>query len=44
MAEHEHGGHRQRIIKKLDQGVLLEHELLEVFLFNAIPRRNTNDI
>ena len=44
MAEHEHGGHRQRIIKKLEQGVLLEHELLEVFLFNAIPRRNTNDI
>jgi DNA repair protein RadC len=44
MAEHDHGGHRQRIIKKLEQGVLLEHELLEVFLFNAIPRRNTNDI
>jgi len=40
----DHSGHRQRIIKKLDSGVLLEHELLEVLLFNAIPRRNTNDI
>ena len=44
MAGRDHSGHRQRIIKKLEQGVLLEHELLEVFLFNAIPRRNTNDI
>lgn len=40
----EHAGHRKRIIKKLEQGVLLEHELLEVLLFNAIPRKNTNDI
>jgi DNA repair protein RadC len=40
----EHDGHRKRILQKLDSGVLLEHELLEVLLFNAIPRRNTNDI
>lgn len=40
----EHDGHRQRIIEKLDKGVLLEHELLEVFLFNALPRINTNDL
>ena len=40
----EHGGHRKRIIQKLESGALLEHELLEVLLFNAIPRRNTNDI
>ena len=40
----EHDGHRQRIIEKLDKGGLQEHELLEILLFNAIPRRNTNDI
>lgn len=40
----EHAGHRKRIIQKLEQGILLEHELLEVLLFNAIPRKNTNDI
>ena len=40
----EHDGHRQRIIAKLDSGTLEPHEILEVFLFNAIPRRNTNDI
>jgi DNA repair protein RadC len=40
----EHEGHRQRIMQKLDSGVLLDHELLEIVLFNAIPRRNTNDL
>ncbi len=40
----QHQGHRQRIIKKLEKGVLLDHELLEVFLFNAIPRKNTNGL
>lgn len=40
----DHSGHRKRIIAKLDRNVLLEHELLEIFLFNAIPRKNTNDI
>lgn len=40
----EHDGHRQRIIQKLNSGMLLEHELLEVFLFNALPRVNTNDL
>ena len=39
-----HEGHRARIIQKLDSGVLLDHEILEVLLFNAIPRRNTNDL
>ncbi|MBR2340893.1 MAG: RadC family protein [Clostridia bacterium] len=39
-----HDGHRQRIIKKLEKDVLLDHELLEVFLFNAIPRKNTNGL
>ncbi len=40
----EHDGHRARIIQKLDKGVLLDHEILEILLFNAIPRRNTNDL
>lgn len=39
-----HDGHRHRIIEKLDSGSLREHELLEILLFNAIPRRNTNDL
>ena len=39
-----HDGHRKRLIEKLSSGALLEHELLEALLFNAIPRRNTNDI
>ena len=33
----EHDGHRHRIIEKLDTGVLCEHELLEILLFNALP-------
>lgn len=40
-----HEGHRQRIIDKLSSNEKLEdHELLEILLFNAIPRKNTNDI
>lgn len=41
---HEHAGHRQRMIKKIQMGVLLEHEQLEVLLYNALPRRNTCDL
>lgn len=40
----EHGGHRARIMQKLDSGTLLDHEILEILLFNALPRRNTNDL
>lgn len=39
-----HEGHRKRIIQKLHNDNLSEHEYLEVFLFNAIPRKNTNEI
>ena len=41
-----HEGHRQRMIKRLEQAEdsLQEHELLEMLLFNAIPRKNTNEI
>lgn len=39
-----HDGHRKRLIDKLAKGDLLEHEILEALLFNAIPRRNTNEL
>ncbi len=40
----DHAGHRKRLIQKLANGALVEHEVLEALLFNAIPRRNTNDL
>lgn len=40
----DHSGHRKRLIQKLGKGGLTEHEYLETLLFNALPRRNTNDI
>ncbi len=40
----EHLGHRQRMYEKLRAGRLLEHEMLEALLFNAVPRKNTNDL
>ena len=40
----DHSGHRQRILRKLKEGGLCEHEILELLLFNAVPRRNTNDL
>lgn len=40
-----HEGHRSRMYEKLKNGDnLYEHELLEILLFNAYPRRNTNPI
>lgn len=41
-----HEGHRQRILERLEQSEeeLKDHELLEILLFNAIPRKNTNEI
>ncbi len=39
-----HGGHRKRILERLQNGVLCPHEYLEVLLFSALPRRNTNDL
>ena len=40
-----HEGHRSRMYEKLKNGdSLYEHELLEILLFNAYPRRNTNPI
>lgn len=50
--ENIHKDHRQRLREKfilaIDEGnvdnVLEDHELLELLLFTAIPRKNTNDI
>ncbi len=40
-----HEGHRQRMYEKLkNDSCLLDHEILEMFLFNALPRINTNNI
>ena len=44
--ENLHAGHRERMIEKFlnNPQSFSDHELLEVLLFYAIPRRNTNDI
>lgn len=40
-----HEGHRRRMYEKLKSGdKLYEHELLEILLFNAYARKNTNPI
>lgn len=40
-----HSGHRQRLYQKLKNGdTLYEHELLEMLLYNAYPRKDTNPI
>lgn len=40
-----HEGHRRRLYEKLKNGDnLFEHEILEMLLFNAYPRKNTNPI
>ena len=40
-----HEGHRKRMAEKLAAGELLqEHERLEMLLFNAYPRKNTNPL
>lgn len=40
-----HEGHRSRMYQKLKNGDnLFEHELLEMLLFNAFPRKNTNPV
>ena len=39
-----HDGHRQRMYEKVEKGVLADHEWLEVLLFSALPRKNTNEL
>ena len=39
-----HEGHRNRLYEKLKKDALEDHEWLEALLFNALPRRNTNDL
>ena len=40
----QHDGHRDRLRDKIDTGGLQDHEYLEIVLYSAMPRRNTNDI
>lgn len=40
----EHDGHRERLLSKLGGRQLCEHEYLEIILYSALPRRNTNDV
>ena len=47
MQKADHSGHRARMKKKLmEQGIdmFAPHEVLELLLYYAIPRKNTNDI
>ncbi len=41
-----HDGHRSKMLDKFfnNPDAFLDHELLEMMLFNFIPRRNTNDL
>ena len=40
-----HEGHRQRMLERLLKAdTLQDHELLEILLFNAVPRKNTNPL
>lgn len=39
-----HDGHRERLLSKLGGRRLCEHEYLEIILYSALPRRNTNDV
>ena len=39
-----HSGHRQRMIAKLKHSVLSDQEVLEVMMYNAVPRKNTSDL
>lgn len=41
-----HEGHRQRMLERLMEGAdnLQDHELLEILLYNAVPRKNTNPL
>ncbi len=41
-----HEGHRKRMLERLENGEesLQDHELLEILLYNALPRVNTNGL
>ena len=38
-----HEGHRNRMLDRANTEDLQDHELLEIILFNPIPRKNTNE-
>lgn len=38
-----HEGHRNRLVSKVrERGIVYEHELMEILLFNACPRKDVN--
>lgn len=40
-----HEGHRSRLVSKVrDGGIVYEHELMEILLFNACPRKDLNAV
>ena len=39
-----HDGHRMRMRERLRKGDVLNHEVLEILLFCALPRKNTNEL
>lgn len=39
-----HDGHRLRMYEKLKNTKLAEHEILEILLYNGMPRKNTNEL
>ena len=39
-----HDGHRKRLRERLRKENVLSHEALEAFLFNGVPRMNTNEL
>ena len=46
MQEGVHSGHRERLVKKFTEfpDSFSDHELLEMFLFPLMPRKDTNEI
>ncbi len=39
-----HEGHRLRAYQKIQKDALADHEWLEILLYNAVPRKNTNEL
>lgn len=40
-----HEGHRERLVGKVkENGIVYEHEVMEILLFNACPRRDVNAV
>ena len=44
LQQDDHSGHRLRLMRKIEDESICPHELLELLLFYAIPRQNTNPL